>query len=136
MARVDATPGKPFLKGKSPFAKGDVSGIIGLAGEKTKGSLAISFSKSTILVIASNMLGEEFKTIDDAVSDTVGEITNMLSGGARKILSESGYKFQMAIPSVIVGKDHIISHKVKGPVVVIPFETPSGKFFIEVCFEM
>jgi chemotaxis protein CheX len=136
MAQINAQPGKPFLKGKSPYAKGDISGIIGLAGEKTKGSLAITFTKGAILQIASKMLGEEFKVIDEAVSDTVGEITNMLSGGARKILSESGYKFQMAIPSVVTGKDHIISHKVKGPVVVIPFETTAGSFFIEVCFEM
>ncbi|MBF0564139.1 MAG: chemotaxis protein CheX, partial [Nitrospirae bacterium] len=65
----------------------------------------------------------------------VGEITNMVTGGAKKILAERGYKFEMAIPTTIVGKNHVITHKTRGPIVIVPFKTTFGDFFVEVCFE-
>jgi chemotaxis protein CheX len=81
------------------------------------------------------MLGEEVTSIDDTVTDMVGEITNMVTGGAKRLLSEQGYRFDMAIPSVVSGKNHIIHHKSKAPIVVVPFNTQAGNFFIEICFE-
>ncbi|KJU86850.1 chemotaxis protein X [Candidatus Magnetobacterium bavaricum] len=134
MANTQATPGRPFLK-QEASAKGDVTGLIGLAGQQTKGSLAITFTEPAILHIASQMLGETFTTINNDVADTVGEITNMVTGGAKKLLAEKGYKFDLAIPSIIVGKGHMVSHKTKGPIVIVPFETVAGSFFVEICFE-
>ena len=134
MAQINATASKPHLKTDNE-AKGDVTGIIGMAGENVKGSLAISFTESCILKIASNMLGEEITEMSNDTSDVVGEITNMVSGGAKAELSQSGYKFDMAIPTTITGKNHTINHNSKGPLIVIPFSTEDGNFFIEVCFE-
>lgn len=134
MAMTEAKPGKPTLKSDN-VSKGDVTGLIGLAGEQTKGSLAITFTESAILHIASQMLGETLDTLDDTVADMVGEITNMVTGGAKKMLAEKGYRFELAIPSTIIGKNHTINHKTKGPIVVVPFETVGGSIFVEVCFE-
>lgn len=134
MANTEAVPGKLFLKTEKG-AHGDVSGIIGLAGQKAKGSLAITFTESAILHIASKMLGEPVLEVDDVAADCVGEITNMVTGGAKKILSEKGYVFDMAIPTTVRGKNHVISHKTVGRIICIPFETPAGSFFVEVCFE-
>jgi chemotaxis protein CheX len=132
MASTKATHGRAFLKTDNK-AMGDVTGIIGLAGEKTKGSLAISFSEGAILHITSRMLGETMKKLDDTVIDMVGEITNMVSGGAKKELAKQGYKFEMAIPTMVTGKGHQITHKSSGPIVVVPFKIGSGEFFVEVC---
>ena len=132
MAQTDARTGKPTIK-KSKTSKGDVTGLIGLAGEQAKGSIAVSFSASCILKVVSNMLMEEFTEITDEVTDAVGEITNMVSGGAKKTLSEKNIKFNMAIPSVIVGEGHSITHMTSGPVITLPFETDHGPFFIEIC---
>jgi len=132
MAQTDARAGKPTIKG-SKTSQGDVTGLIGLAGEKAKGSIAVSFSASCILKVVSNMLMEEFTEITDEVTDAVGEITNMVSGGAKKTLSEKNIKFNMAIPSVIVGEGHSITHMTSGPVIALPFETDHGPFFIEIC---
>jgi len=133
MAKTEAIPEKPFLK-TNKSANGDVSGIIGLAGEKARGSLAITFTEPAILHIASQMIGEKVQSVDDSVADCVGEITNMVTGGAKKILSERGYTFDMAIPSTIIGKNHSITHKTAGPIICIPFKTSAGSFFVEVCF--
>ncbi len=135
MAMIDAKPGKPQIKMESA-AKGDVTGMIGIVGEGVKGSLAISFEEKTILHVVSQMFGEPITELDDSVNDAVGEITNIVTGGAKKTLSEKGYKFQMAIPTTIAGKQHVISHKSTGPIIIVPFNTEAGKFFIEICFEI
>jgi chemotaxis protein CheX len=41
----------------------------------------------------------------------------------------------MAIPSMVSGKNHTISHKTRGKIVCLPFDTAAGSFFIDVCFE-
>jgi chemotaxis protein CheX len=134
MAALKAEPGKPEIK-KTNIAKGDVTGLIGMASEHAKGTLAITFTEPVILDIAKRMLHEEFHSVDSTVTDLVGEITNMVTGGAKRILSEQGYKFDMAIPSVVAGKGHTIRHKSKAPIIMVPFSTESGSFFVEVCFE-
>jgi len=131
MAFVEPKAGKPFLK-KDSLARGDISGIIGLTGA-ARGSLALSFSESCILKIVSNMLGEEIKTLNGDIKDAVGEITNMVSGAARKELETLGFNITAAIPTVVAGKDHSISHVLGGPSIIIPFETPQGPFVVDIC---
>ena len=131
MAFVEPKPGKPYLK-KDALARGDVSGIIGLTGSVT-GSMALSFSENAILKIVSNMLGEEINEVNGNIMDAVGEITNMVSGVARKELESIGLIVSAAIPTVVAGKDHSIKHVLSGPSVVIPFETEDGPFVVDVC---
>jgi chemotaxis protein CheX len=131
MAMVQPEVGKPYLK-KGNMAKGDVSAIIGMTGS-ARGSLALSFTEKCILKIVSNMLGENYININDEVRDAVGEITNMISGVARKNLESKGFNILAAIPTVVSGKDHCILHVLGGPSIIIPFETPNGPFFVDVC---
>ena len=133
MAFVKVTPGKPYLKTDN-VAKGDVTGVIGLTGV-ANGTISVTFCEDCILNIVSNMFGEEMKTLDNEIADAVGELTNMISGQARKELEEVGRVFKAAIPSVITGKNHGITHYTKGPKIAIPFSTENGNFTIEVCFE-
>jgi len=131
MAMVEPRAGKPYLK-KGNHAKGDVSGIIGMTGS-ARGSLALSFSERCIFKIVSNMLGENHSEINGEVRDAVGEITNMISGVARKKLEAQGYNVVAAIPTVVSGKDHAILHVMGGASIIIPFETDDGAFFVDVC---
>ncbi len=134
MAQLNPKPGKPFLK-KDRTARGDVTGMIGLVGKTVRGSLAVSFTEAAVREIAFRMLGERPTELDSSVADMVGEITNMITGGAKRVLWDAGFKFDMAIPTTIVGANHMISHNTSGPVIVVPFEMEGGSFFIEVCFE-
>jgi len=133
MAFIDPRPGKPYLKSGNN-AQGDITGIIGLTGE-VKGSLALTFSEKCILKIVSNMLGEDLKKIDHEIKDAVGEITNMVSGVARKKLEALGITVSAAIPTVVAGKGHSIMHVLGGPSLIIPFETDSGSFVVDVCMK-
>ncbi|MCP3128340.1 MULTISPECIES: chemotaxis protein CheX [Shewanella] len=134
MASMDLTPGKPQVKTDN-LAKGDVSGLIGMVGPQTKGSLSITFEQKLALQIMQNMLGENPGKINEEVTDLVGEITNMVTGGAKNLLGQKGYEFEMATPMVVSGKGHTISHKANGTKIIMPFTSPYGTAFIEICFE-
>jgi len=135
MAFTDSKPKKPYLKENNLFkAPGDISAIIELSGE-CKGSIGVSFSEKCILHIADKMLGEKYDALNDDISDMVGEIVNMISGDARRELVHLGMNFTAGIPSLIKGVDHEIRHNVSEKIIVIPFETESGDFFIETSFD-
>lgn len=131
MAFVKPVAGKPYLK-KHSKAVGDVSAVIGLTGS-AKGSLALSFSEKSIIRIVNNMLGENFQMVNDEIKDAVGEITNMISGDARKRLEGAGFVVRAAIPTVIFGKDHELTHILNGPSIIIPFAIDEGSFVVDVC---
>ena len=134
MAFIDVKPQKPFVK-SGPEPTGDVTGVIGLASPTSSGSMALVFPKATILQIVNSMLGEEFTEVGPDVLDCVGELTNMISGGARAGLAKLNMKFEMATPTMIQGDHHQVEHRTNGPVIVIPFEIESGTFYIEATFE-
>ncbi|QLE86912.1 chemotaxis protein CheX [Shewanella sp. Scap07] len=134
MANMTLVPGKPNLK-TGNIAKGDVSGLIGMVGPQTKGSMSITFEQDLIFEIMQNMLGERPVKIDSEVTDLVGELTNMVTGGAKNLLGEKGYDFDMATPVVVAGIGHRIAHKSEGKKIIMPFTHEKGTAYIEICFE-
>lgn len=133
MAFTKAKAGKPYVK-RDKVARGDVSGLIGLTGEAS-GAVAVSFTETSILSIVSNMFGEEVKEMNEEIKDAVGEITNMISGQARQKLEELGRSLKAAIPVVIMGKNHSLTHVTTHHIIAIPFGTDNGEFTVEVSFE-
>ncbi len=135
MASMDSKPMKPALKEANNFkAQGDISSCIDLSGE-CKGSIGLSFSTNCILAIAKLMLGEDFAELDDEVADMVGELVNMISGDARRQLVSLGFSFSAGIPKISRGENHEIQHAVSERIIIIPFTTEHGNFYIETCFD-
>lgn len=134
MAQTEIKPSKPRIK-QNEIALGDVSGLIGMVGPQTKGSLSITFDAPLALDIMEKMLGERPAEVNEEVTDMVGEITNMVAGGAKNILGDKGYDFDMATPVVVSGKDHAITHKGKGKTIILPFTSGVGSANIEVNFD-
>ena len=124
MAHIDAVPGTPRVKADGA-ACGDVSGIIGITGDAL-GSLALSFSEACICEIVANMLGERFDGVTQEIIDAAGELTNMISGASRTRMEKMGMSVYAAIPTVVHGRQHTISHILKSPSIVIPFSTAPG----------
>ncbi len=133
MAHIDAVPGRPRVK-QDEAAFGDVSGIIGITGDAL-GSLALSFSEACICRIVANMLGEQCGGVTQEIIDATGELTNMISGASRTQMEKMGMRVYAAIPTVVHGRQHTISHILKSPSIVIPFSTAAGPFFVDVCIK-
>ena len=134
MAHIDLTALKPSLK-KTNLAKGDVSGLIGMVSKQAKGSLSITFDEGLAIATMKGMVGEAPDGINEEITDLVGEITNMVTGGAKRLLSDKGFEFDMATPMVVSGKEHTIHHKAKSSVIIIPLRSEHGNAFIEFCFD-
>lgn len=132
-AQIDAEAQKITLKKSDDPHSGDVSGVIGIVSETFNGSVVISFPEATFLKVMSNMLGETYTEMNKEITDGAGEITNMIFGQAKIVLNDKGYGIKTAIPSVVTGKNHTLQALTKGPVVVIPFKSSAGEFFVEIC---
>ncbi|MCK5232422.1 MAG: chemotaxis protein CheX [Desulfobulbaceae bacterium] len=131
MAQTKVNAGKPLLK-EEPVTYGEITGIIGMASDKIEGTMVISFEKSCILKIVGNMLYEPPKSeIDDEIVDAVGELTNMICGGAKAELAKLNQKFDLATPTMVVGTGVAITVFSDAPTLIIPFDTENGKFVIE-----
>lgn len=91
-----------FLK-TSPIMHGDIAGVIGLAKGVT-GSCVVSFPERLARRIVSTLLGEEPDHLTkDMIQDGIGEIANMVGGGAKRLLASTAYRFDISTPTVLVG---------------------------------
>ncbi|MDZ4785529.1 MAG: chemotaxis protein CheX [bacterium] len=130
MCMTPVKAGKPDIK-KDKMTFGVVTGVIGMAGTNVSGNMIISFDEPSILNMVNTMLGETFTTICPEIVDAVGELTNMISSGAKKDLAEAGLAIDMAVPIMLVGKGAELKQLSNEVCIQIPFETSAGKFVIE-----
>lgn len=132
MAQLPVEAGETHLK-ESNKTWGEITGIVGMAGHDHSGNMMLSFDKATILRIIESMIGESAEDINNDVIDAVGELTNMISSGARARFSEMGIELDMALPLTIVGTGVEVSQFGADPSVAIPFKTSDseGGFVIE-----
>lgn len=110
----------------------DITGVIGLSG-RASGSVVISMEKSVALSAAEAMLAEKCEEVDESVIDVVGELTNMIGGNAKSRLPE--YEMNLALPTVITGKEHAIRFASEVSPVLISFTSEWGEFTIEVALK-
>lgn len=133
MAQLEPVVGKPSLK-QSTIAPGVVSGLIALEGKDARGSLALSFPEPVILDIYKRMMHEEKSAVDKMVVDLVGELANIVMGGAKQQFESRGMDFGLTLPKMLEGVDHEIKHAVIGKVITIPLQIDSGIIYTEFCF--
>lgn len=98
----------------------DIAGVVGITSDDNRGSLILSFSKSAILEIHNQILGEVEAVLTPAVADIVGEMANMIYGSSKSKLNKIGYNFQMSIPTIVIGNFKFY-RKTETSTVTIPF---------------
>jgi chemotaxis protein CheX len=121
-------PGEPFIKGDLP-TEHEVTGVIGLSG-KAKGAVALSLCREAALSASAAMLGQRPSDVNHDVTDAVGELTNMIAGGAKARLEH--LSLSASLPTVIVGQGHVMEFPYQAAPVCIPFECPWGQVIVEV----
>ncbi len=126
--RTEAVKENIFLRTKGQIS-GDISAVVPMNSQYYQGSMAVSFTKKCFLGIIERMLGEKSTTITEEFRDAAGEICNQIFGLAKTELNEMGHQIQSAIPTVISGDNHEISHMIVGPCVAVRFSTQGGESF-------
>ena len=122
--------GKPVIKKKDTTSY-EVSGIIGISGEVT-GCVVVSYPEKIALKLASALLDEELKEVNEDCTDAIGEISNMIAGNAKKDFPK--VNTSVSVPTVVLGK-HKIAHPSGIPIISIPCEIGSGHFEIDVALK-
>jgi chemotaxis protein CheX len=131
MMQLPVTVKAPKIK-DNPSTTYDVSGIIGLSGDVV-GSVVLSFPKDTAERIVSLLTGSPMTADSPDFADAIGEIVNMVSGGAKA--SFAGKKVSISCPSVVVGPGHKVAKQHDAPTIVIPCATDCGEVAIEVTIQ-
>jgi chemotaxis protein CheX len=127
MVKVETTVQRPHVKA-NPALNYDVSSIIGFSGD-VAGSVVVSFQKDAAVKLVASFAGMELAFGTPDFADAVGELANMIAGGAKKHLGNAA---SITVPSVIIGSGHQIARLSDVPCVVIPCTSPVGEFAVEV----
>lgn len=134
MVNLRIRPGKPVLKGDD-LGMGDVSAMVAMVSARAQGSVALSLPTVAVRKVALNMLGEDVDGAGREGQDLVGELTNMLVGGAKAIMVDKGYDFDMRTPQLYSGKEHRIAHPYNGATVLLPVGLEDTQFHLELNFK-
>lgn len=122
--------GTPSIKSDAG-ASHDVSAIIGFTGE-VDGAVVLSFPEAIARRIVTLFVGSEVTSKED-LSDAVGELVNMVAGGAKAQFN--GKKVSISCPSVVIGAGHVVHGKKEMTTVVIPASCDCGAFTIEIAMK-
>lgn len=120
MLSIDVNLNKPVLK-TARTTSGDVTGIMGLVGDR-KGTITISFHEKGAMFVFQTLTGDECTGVTPDVVDAIGELTNIISGQARKEFERAGINLKASIPMVVVGHDVEMNFITTIPIVQLPFE--------------
>lgn len=109
----------------------EISGLIGISGV-CRGMVVVSLGEETAKRAAEAMLGSRPESLDADVLDAIGELTNMIAGGAKTRLEQ--YELAIGLPTVICGSGQRIVFPSGTAPIVIPFESDIGPFSVQVGF--
>jgi chemotaxis protein CheX len=124
MLNMEPRMGKPILK-DSGVTSGDVTGIMGLTGDKL-GSVCVSFGERGAVLVYNALMGDDHDTISPEVIDAIGEFTNIIAGQARKEFEKAGINLKAALPTVVVGRGVEMHSMSKLPTISLPFSFSSA----------
>ena len=128
---VECTRGKPYII-PSDTNISHLSAVIKVSGDHN-GAFAISLSEDDAKKMASKLIMEEKRFLDKDVMDAIGEVINMISGGAKGQLSKLGVTFQLSTPIFILGKGtRLFTDTEYAPYIGVPFATSIGSFTVQV----
>lgn len=114
---------------QGPLRGADVNTIIGVTGQ-LEGQVIYTFDERVALRIASALMGEVVEDLDELAKSAVAELGNIITGNAAIGLSENGYNCILTPPTLLTGKELIVTTFT--PVLNIPFSTDFGSVTVHV----
>jgi chemotaxis protein CheX len=111
-----------------------ISSLVGLAGTYN-GLVSLHMPSSLAIRATGCMLGMEVTEVDDDVNDAMGEIANMIAGSFKQHLSKSGLDIHLSTPSVVHGKEYVITLGSNPDQITLRFATDEDWFLVAVAFE-
>ncbi|GMU22274.1 MAG: hypothetical protein AMXMBFR13_23610 [Phycisphaerae bacterium] len=133
MVCTEIAIGKPAVLQPHHEPNRDVSAVIGLSGDAV-GCVILSLPMSTAVNAASKFAGVQMTPEHPDFGDALGELANMVAGQAKSQLT--GFNISISLPSVVVGKEHVVSQSKNWPRLLLPCDSALGRFSVEVAMVM
>lgn len=131
MLDAEVSRGKPDVSNGNGNPR-DLTALIGLSGT-VKGTVALAFPVKTALNIVSRLLGMEINAVDETIIDGLGEIVNMVAGGAKATFSEmEGPPINLSLPTIVRGSSYTVDYPSGSVWLELPFESELGDFNLRV----
>lgn len=134
MVFMPITCGQPTEK-LPGIPQGYISGTISInsADDTISGNLSVIFDLPVATKVFQKMMGmDETSPVEpQEVNDVVGELANMIAGGAKSRLQETAVHFKIGLPTVVVGEKHYIEPQKHVRTVVVTITSDAGQFFME-----
>ncbi len=127
VAGLETERGALALRKGKTFTAQQLNVVIGVNGD-IEGVAVYGMALTTAQKIAGAMLGQPATAFDEMAASAIGEMANMISGGAMTSLSAVGYNCQITPPSMIRGVGTEITTIT--PSLVVPVRTQFGKMEI------
>jgi chemotaxis protein CheX len=113
----------------------DIMALIGFSGP-ARGTVALVFPIATALAMVSKLVGKEERVVDETVLDAVGEIVNIVAGGAKaKLHKGDGPPIDLGLPTVVRGQSYMVAYPSHSVWLEISFTSDLGPFQLRVNFE-
>lgn len=106
-------------------------GVIGISGS-LRGKVVLAVPAVVARKLVARMLGSDPEEHD--VVDGVGELVNVVAGGAKTMLGETRPGLALTVPNVVVGSSLLVHTAREAPAMLIPCVTPEGEFVVQVGF--
>ena len=113
-----------------------VSGSVGFAGETVTGAVYLHLPSHFASVLAACMLCSSVDELSEPeVNDVVGEVTNMLTGGLKSWLCDSGADCAVSTPGIIRGSSFSVEPLPEIRRLCLGFSSGPNRFSVEVHFK-
>ena len=113
MLMIDVKAEESFIKDEKTVST-DLISSLHFFGERYMGKIAVFTYGVTACHLAGAMLGVETSEVDEDVKDAMGEIVNMIAGGAKNKLESAMGELHLLTPWVIAGKHLTIASPTDG----------------------
>lgn len=129
MVATDINVGRPTVIRANEEVSADVSAVIGMSGDAV-GCVVLSLPMETALNAAGKFAGMTLTRDHPDFGDALGELANMVAGQAKSRFE--GLNVSISLPSVIIGKEHVVSQSRAKPRLALPCTSDLGNFTVEV----
>ena len=120
---------------KDHRAFAEISAVMGTGEEGAAGLLVVSLSETIAKKVGAGFLGMDVSDLDQDVKECIGELLNMIAGGAKAKLEGTPYFFKLSIPTVVIGRDMKIHHKPSHTCTVAELALDGEPFVVEVSMQ-
>ncbi|MDR3581183.1 MAG: chemotaxis protein CheX [Oryzomonas sp.] len=110
-----------------------ISSMVGLAGNYN-GLVSLHMPGNLAIRATRSMLGMDVTEAGDDVNDALGEIANMIAGSFKQHLSKGGMDIHLSTPSVVYGKEYVITLGNNPDQIAVRFATGDDWFMVVVAF--